>query len=63
VEQTLDMGGQRHSALIEDGAGEAYDVEGRPPVDDYEMPSAPRNANTSSSAFSSFGHSRWSIPP
>jgi hypothetical protein len=55
VEQTLDMGGQRHSALIEDGAGEAYDVEGRPPVDEYEMPSAPRNANTSSSAFSSFG--------
>ncbi|KAJ1465119.1 hypothetical protein T484DRAFT_1866340 [Baffinella frigidus] len=39
VEQTLDEGGQRHSGLIEDA-----DVEGSPPVDEQEMPSAPREA-------------------
>jgi len=67
VEQNLDEGGQRHSAPFEDvakdGVVEAYDVAGRPPVGEYEMPSAPRSASESSSAFSPFRHSRWFIPP
>ncbi|KAJ1469420.1 hypothetical protein T484DRAFT_1982349, partial [Baffinella frigidus] len=58
VEHCLDQGGRTHSALIEGGAGEGSDVDASSPVEENEMPSAPRSTSTSSSAFCQFGHSR-----
>jgi len=58
VEHTLDKGAQEYSALIEDGVGQACDVDASSPVDEYEMPSAPRGTSALSSVFSLFGHSR-----